>query len=266
MDRGLRVGLDHATNSLTTQGQISYHLDKNLIHKHNPVAASSSRKRNPNKASHLQTTSTDNHPLHHSPSQPPQSCLKHTSAKGKTTLFPKPTSKLILLPQTKQRLPLRPLRQSLRPAQRHRRHLRQCPRPARHRQHLRVLLQHDHEHQRQRASAGRHGEPGQQSGRVEIGRDNCRDGRGALVDFELVLVRKRERRDVYILRMSLWRIRGFGEAILQGADDMVSSMALWSFTLFTNRRFTITEPGVALLYGLSLRCSIGLKQITHASF
>jgi hypothetical protein len=85
------------------------------------------------------------------------------------------------------------------------------------------------------------------------------------VDFELVLVRKRERRDVYILLMSLWTIRGFGEAIPQGADDMVSSTALWSFILFTNRRFTITEPGVALLYGLSLRCSIGLEQITHAS-
>ena len=101
-------------------------------------------------------------------------------------------------PQTKQRLPLRPLRQSLRPAQRHRRHLRQCARPARHRQHLRVLLQHDDEHQRQRAQTGRHGEPGQQSRRAEAGRDYCRDGCGALVDFELVLVNEEgERGCVY---------------------------------------------------------------------
>lgn len=107
--------------------------------------------------------------------------------------------------QTKQRLPLRPLRQSVRPAQRHNRHLRQCARPARHRQHLRVLFQHDDEHQRQRTETGSHGEPRQQSGRVQIGGDYCCDGRGALVDFELVLVNtngemaRRDMENVYIL-------------------------------------------------------------------
>jgi hypothetical protein len=93
------------------------------------------------------------------------------------------------LHQAKQRLPRLPASQSLAAALRDRRHLRQCARPACHRQHLRVLLQHDHQYQRQRAKAGSHGEPGKQSRCVQTGGDHRCDGRGALVDTELVLVK-----------------------------------------------------------------------------
>ena len=91
--------------------------------------------------------------------------------------------------QAKQRLPRLPASQSLAAALRDRRHLRQCARPACHRQHLRVLLKHDDQYQRQCAKAGSDGEPGKQSRRIQIGGNHHCDGRGALVDIELVLVR-----------------------------------------------------------------------------
>ena len=156
------------------------------LHKTKPTSPTSFRLNRP-----LQTDNPNEriHPQHRY--KPPQPCPRPTSAKGMllapqyTTSPPTNHSPY----QAKQRLPRLPTSQSLTAALRDRRHLRQCARPACHRQHIRVLLQHGDQHQRQRAKAGSDGEPGKQNCRVQIGGYHRCDGGGALVDTELVLVR-----------------------------------------------------------------------------